>query len=73
MVRAEEEEKTMNIKSWLKTFVFGEEDKLDSYIEVSHPDIEVKVKISEGSSPEEIKDIVSKAIDLSLSREAVLK
>lgn len=57
----------------LKTFVFGEEDKLDSYIEVSHPDIEVKVKISEDSSPDEIKDIVSKAIDLSLSRKVELR
>ena len=57
----------------LKTFVFGEEDKLDSYIEVSHPDIEVKVKIGEDSSPDEIKDIVSKAIDLSLARKVELR
>lgn len=57
----------------LKTFVFGEEEELDSYIEVSHPDIEVKVKISEDSSPDEIKDIVSKAIDLSLSRKVELR
>lgn len=63
----------MNIKRWLKTFVFGEEEKPDSYIEVSHPDIEVKVRISDGSSPEEIKEIVDKAIDLSLSRKVELR
>ena len=54
-------------------FSKDEDRRTDSYIEVSHPDIEVKVRISEGSSPEEIKEIVDKAIDLSLSRKVELK
>lgn len=57
-----------SIAEGFKMLFSRDEEQPDSYIEVSHPDIEVKVRISEGSSPEEIKDIVSKAIDLSLCR-----
>ena len=40
----------MKVINRLKEFAFGEEEKTDSYIEISHPYIEVKVRINDDSS-----------------------
>lgn len=54
--------------------LFSRSENNNRFVQVVFkPDIEVRVRISEDSGPEEIKEIVSKAIDLSLSRKVELR
>lgn len=55
------------VEGFKMLFSKDEDKRTDSYIEVSYPDIEVKVKFTGEKSKQQIKTIIDNAIELSYS------